>query len=323
VQTPRKQRRPRLRPWMVWTIAALPFAIVLSAGVFCAVALPGCASCHVRGEFGKATKASSHASIACAACHVPKAPADRVAFGFREVAHMVVPVVNGRDNGWSAVPDENCLACHRDIEKGPVSARGLRIDHLRCTAGDACTDCHSSVAHGAASGWTRGYDMEKCIVCHVKRGSTKCNVCHEQRSDRDRVASGAFAVTHSASWRKTHGLGNWATCTVCHKADDCEECHGTGVPHDGKFIERHSSVATKPGARCSTCHEQRFCDSCHGLKMPHDKAFVRTHPEKAKADKASCMRCHVDSDCSTCHVTHIHPGGSIGRITGALSGGGR
>jgi len=308
------------RRTLVWIIAiaiVVPAAAVVASSAYFAVALPGCESCHVTGQFGEATQASVHGTVSCTSCHVSQAPVDRAAFGVRQLTHMVIPLVNGEGRGWSTVTDDACTKCHSGVKERVVSARGIRVNHALCSEGSACIDCHSAVAHGQDVGWQKSYDMEQCLGCHVARASTECDVCHEPRDRQERIASGSFAVTHGRTWRQTHGMGDVSTCAVCHSAADCGECHGAGVPHDAKFLQSHAETANQASARCESCHERSFCDGCHQTTMPHTRKFKTDHASAAKADRDLCARCHVDSDCTGCHEKHVHPGGAIGPASGA------
>lgn len=303
---------PVARRRIIWSAAVLIVVIVLGLGVFDIVALPGCESCHDRDGFRAATAASAHAKADCRSCHVPAGLVDRVAFTLRQPLHMFVPVTGGAVRDAAAVPDSRCVPCHTALKTGASASNGLRIAHASCAVGAACTDCHSATAHGAATLWLRAYDMDRCLVCHVTSAQTDCDLCHEGRSSAERVRSGTFAVTHGAQWRKTHGMGNPATCVVCHQRDACVGCHGPGLPHDARFVAVHAGYATSKDAKCSGCHERAFCDDCHGTPMPHPATFTSVHAKAAAAKPASCRRCHDESDCTTCHVKHIHPGGAVG-----------
>lgn len=311
-----KQLTPYARQKLIiWLLVILPFVVLLSGITYLAVAQPGCAGCHGRdSDFAVATQSAPHSSVACVDCHVAPSTVDRYDFALREAFHMILPLVDGAGRDWAAVENERCLSCHETINTKVVTLNGIRTDHKSCATDAQCSDCHSSVAHGGVTSWVRGYDMETCLACHVSEASTECDVCHVTRDRDRRVSTGSFAVTHGKEWRKTHGMGNTATCTVCHTAAKCEKCHGAGLPHGKGFIDQHSEVSTSPAAKCTSCHEQRFCSDCHGLQMPHSKGFVRAHARRAEADPKLCRRCHAESDCVQCHVKHIHPGGAIGAL---------
>lgn len=291
------------------------FTVGLAFGVYNAVALPGCVSCHDEGAFGAATRSAAHAGVDCASCHVPDSVTGRFAFGFRQAYHMTVPIVSGRGREWETVPDARCLACHEDVQSATVSANGVRISHALCATDERCSDCHAATAHGGATTWARTYDMETCLGCHVSQGAAECDLCHDGRLPADRVTTGVFAITHGPQWESTHGMGDSATCIACHTAASCEKCHGVGLPHSVKYVERHAADAARPEARCGSCHEtSTFCDGCHGLPMPHPAGFTEGHAALAEADQRLCDRCHADPDCTRCHEMHVHPGGAIGTL---------
>jgi hypothetical protein len=287
-------------------IAGLLFVV---ASLYLGSDTRSCGSCHDQADFVEATEASAHSTIACTECHAPRGRLQAVSVTAR---HVVPSARQGRT--LSEVDDAACLACHEPLLKKTTESLGLRIQHSTCTEGSTCTDCHSTTAHGDATGWPRTYEMEKCMDCHAARASVKCDVCHEGRRAEERVASGVFAVTHGPDWRKTHGMGNSKTCAACHTAASCEKCHGPGVPHDAEYVKRHAEDARSDGAKCDSCHETAFCNDCHGTPMPHSRKFTRTHAAEATKNKSMCNRCHAPADCSECHVKHVHPGGAVGKL---------
>ncbi len=308
---------PRVLRSLVWIAVVLPFTLVAGASVFLAVVTPGCARCHNDAAFVEATDRSAHSGVECVACHVPAGALDRAAFGFRQAFHMGIPIISSAGRDWEAVPDSRCMRCHEEVVDRVVAARGLRIDHATCAKGSACTDCHSTTAHTTATAWPRVYDMETCLRCHVASDvSANCDLCHDGKLPADRVTTGVFAITHGPRWEQTHGMGGSATCTACHTAANCAKCHGVGLPHEPRYLKVHAAHALSKEARCLSCHEATFCSECHGTAMPHTNAFTRTHAAAARADEKLCTRCHAEADCITCHVTHVHPGGAIGALTG-------
>jgi hypothetical protein len=185
------------------------------------------------------------------------------------------------------------------------------MNHAACAIAASCTDCHSSTAHGSATPWVRSYDMDGCLKCHIKSGKVGCDLCHQGKDVRARVKTSVFAVTHGPKWKTTHGMGDTATCGVCHVASDCADCHGPGVPHEPKFVDVHASYAVQPKAKCASCHKESFCIACHGTEMPHPTGFTPQHAEDAKKQPELCERCHESSDCTDCHRKHVHKGGAI------------
>lgn len=295
--------------WLVFGV--LGALAVLVAGVgYTAVALPGCESCHLEGDFGSETAAAPHADVACVDCHVEDTAVGRVSFATRELFHMVIPIVKDLDRTFSAVPAERCVSCHAQVEQpGTVGTHGLKIAHITCVGTAVCSDCHSITAHGASTAWPRVPQMEECYECHgTTNDVTDCDTCHVERDERQRVFDGPFRVTHGPQWESTHGMGDMKSCSACHDDDKCAGCHGAGVPHGGAFVDRHAEFSTSPEARCVTCHLTEFCEGCHSYEMPHPVEFVTGHGDVVEADgQEGCLSCHEEADCTECHVSHVHP----------------
>jgi hypothetical protein len=308
---------PQVRPRAVANAVAWAFVLILSFSVVAVAAtgllLPRCGVCHSGGDFGTATRASAHGKVDCAACHVPANPVAKTSFAFQQVTHLGGPIVKSAASGLAAVSNDQCLACHQDVNEKIVSANGLRIKHEVCARGSLCTDCHSATAHGKEATWQKTYSMDQCLHCHGSRPElAKCDVCHEGRRTEERLASGPWRVTHGPNWRQTHGMGDMFTCPTCHPGAFCDKCHGPGLPHTPDFRITHPAQATKPDAKCYTCHKRAFCSDCHGLVMPHPLEFVKTHSDEVpKVGVGVCNRCHSKADCTKCHELHVHPGGAV------------
>ena len=264
-----KASSPGPRRRIIWSVVAGIVIVVLALGVYNAVVLPGCRSCHDRGGFRAATASAPHGNVDCRSCHVPVGTLNRAAFSLRQPFHMLVPRSGGTERDAAAVPDSRCLPCHEDVVDNVVESNGIRIAHGSCAVGASCTDCHSATAHGRETSWVRAYDMDTCLTCHVANEQTECDLCHEGRRPENRIKSGTFAVTHGSQWQATHGMGDGATCTVCHQPADCVQCHGAGLPHEPGFVQTHAGYAKRSDERCANCHEPSFCDACHGMPMPH------------------------------------------------------
>ena len=301
-----------LRKIVVWIAVAIVVVAVAIVGslTVSAVALPGCESCHLSGEFARDSGVSPHASTECVACHVEPGVAGRYEFATRQVFHMVVPLIREVDRAAADVSDARCLSCHGELEIAKVTeTNGMRIVHSKCADGATCTSCHSVTAHGASTRWPRTSRMEDCFSCHGDTNTvTDCDACHTRRDQRDLISSGTFRTTHGPEWQTTHGMGDTRTCVACHDDDKCGSCHGPGVPHEGRFLETHSTFSTDPASKCTTCHTKRFCSDCHGYPMPHTTKFTLEHGATVEKDgEKRCLRCHDKGDCTQCHVDHVHP----------------
>ncbi len=218
-------------------------------------------------------------------------------------------VVTGRPSN-----DAQCLACHKDIKKRVVSANGFRIDHESCAvrqrSASTATPPSLTVARRVGSRLRHGGVSR---VPRRRKASTKCDTCHVEKdraTARGRPAS--FAITHGKEWRKTHGMGNMANCSVCHTAAKCEKCHGVGLPHDKKFLEQHGAVRPDPAAKCSSCHDDRFCPglSRHsGCRTPASSPGITLQRRGGPAISASGAT--PTRTARECHVKHVHPGGAV------------
>jgi hypothetical protein len=295
--------------WVAIGLGVVVLAVVAAVG-YTAVALPGCDSCHLKGDFATDTASSPHADVACADCHVEMTVPGRISFAAREVFHMVVPLVGDLDRSYAAVPADRCASCHPETaQAGIVGTRGLRMQHVTCIGDFTCTDCHSLTAHGASTSWPRVAQMEDCYSCHGQTNEVvACDSCHAEREERQRIFDGPFRVTHGAEWESTHGMGEMRSCSACHTQDKCASCHGVGVPHSGNFLDLHAGFSTSPEARCTTCHREEFCSDCHAYPMPHTAEWVLGHGDLVEDDgEGGCLTCHEKADCTDCHESHVHP----------------
>ncbi len=319
--------RPRLIAKLsrraVVTAAAVAVVVIVGAAAAVTSRPSSCASCHAMRPYAQALADSSHSQIGCYSCHLEAGVWSYPAFKAREWGPMALGSLLGREPTGTAlgVASRPCLSCHEAVLEGPVRRNGIRIDHLAC-AGESmdCSSCHNAVAHGRAIRWVRAPVMEECVRCHVSaKAPTGCDSCHEGRRERDRLQKGPWQVTHGASWKSTHGLGDIRFCVTCHPADYCVKCHGVELPHGSDFGRLHGAVAKTTDAKCVDCHDREaLCDECHRMQMPHPKGFLKVHAE-AVSDRGekTCARCHIIKlDCRGCHDAHVHPATTEGTLGG-------
>ncbi len=295
----------------VWVIAGLVVLLTVAFAVTAAT-LPGCTQCHSSQSFVEQTEAHSHATIDCVRCHASVGVPHRITYGYNLLFGQTLGVAPSDGGPITAIPDSTCLSCHADVMTRTVTAGGLSILHKECTKGRMCTDCHADTAHGTEVKWIQTVSMNQCLDCHnTDRVRADCNVCHDEKSEKDRIRSGEWAVTHGENWEQTHGMGDLDTCAACHPNDYCVRCHGMRLPHGTNFIRSHPQSALLQPKDCAVCHQQQFCDSCHGIRMPHPASFTPKHSAVVGSEgQEKCLRCHVQDDCTTCHVKHVHPGGA-------------
>lgn len=276
---------------------------------------PNCERCHTGDEARLRISAthSAHKGQSCVSCHAGKNIVDRVAFSAQTTYSMIIPVFNVQNYDAPSSYDAKCEGCHANLS-GVTSNNGIRINHLKCASKTSCVKCHGTTGHsinGPVNNVT--YTMDACFECHKDISSDKkCTLCHAGRSSQSIKATSSWQVTHGPNWKRTHGMGNLNTCSVCHADSMCAKCHGVGVPHNKSFFSDHGKMAQDKKQNCTSCHETTFCTNCHGdIEMPHPKGFLKQHSSVATKDNdPACLICHAKTDCTNCHAKHIHPGGA-------------
>lgn len=257
---------------------------------------------------------SAHVGVVCASCHAPGIAA-RADMSRRVVVEMLptAVVAGGVSGPGEGVADAGCATCHSASLGEVIDRDGVRVLHPSCALERSCVECHGQTAHGATSRVSRTYTMESCAECHVASGATlECDACHSPHTQRERLDSGPWQVTHGSEWAQTHGLGSLTSCSVCHPSDYCVRCHGTVLPHPLGFGQSHGDEAKKNLNACAACHStQALCTPCHTIEMPHPAGFLKQHSSAAdEVEDPRCVRCHDTDECVFCHVQHVHPGGA-------------
>ena len=253
---------------------------------------------------------SAHPSVKCIVCHMTSGRLgilpDGIALQRRALRSVfrVVPQV-------TTVDDTACLKCHSRIRAGVSVARGIRVQHADFIE-KACSECHGGVGHVVENRRYALPEMDACMSCHTASAQevSGCTMCHSTQSQRERRDTDtSWRVTHGPEWKSTHGLGELQTCSTCHAADFCVECHGTPLPHTSDWSVVHGhGLTSKTREKCTTCHEPTWCDTCHGIDMPHPPSFLPDHGQLAtSAGKEACARCHAQAGCDDCHLRSAHP----------------
>jgi len=134
-----------------------------------------CVSCHEMKRHQTELKASSHAKdaekkdISCSQCHIPptglRFASIKLVFGVKDIYAHYFGEPNDLDRRKLQnftrrfVPDENCLACHKDLTKNvknkPISEIGKQaheayLGHNGDKSGNTrsnCVGCHQNMAH--------------------------------------------------------------------------------------------------------------------------------------------------------------------------------
>lgn len=328
--------------------------------------VPRCLECH-------AHRAEEHfADARCETCHMPLADAP-----FDRVAILGLPYPRDHETGSFIREDhgtmaqagvarcatchtrERCESCHVDaasvasIAQMPVAGGLVARSLPQFAAHYPVPASHQSSSfletHGAEA------SRAACATCHVREDCITCHVppqpvvVTDMPARRDTRAPGVQVVRRAPSSHRApqfameHGNASaaaGATCTACHRASMCVDCHdaaATGAPalvarglatdtqsiasagsfHPPNYVGRHSAEAYARRLECSNCHDSRvFCADCHasagmssarvsGRLGPgfHDAEplWLLRHGQAARQALESCSSCHKQSECMQCH----------------------
>jgi len=130
-----------------------------------------CVSCHEMKRYQLELQASSHfkdaekKEISCSQCHIPPSgvrwASIKLVFGIKDIYAHYFGEPNDLDRlklqqfTRRFIPDENCLACHKDLTKNvknePISETGRQAHEAYLGKnGDSrsnCSGCHQNMAH--------------------------------------------------------------------------------------------------------------------------------------------------------------------------------
>jgi len=267
--------RPRYIIWFSVVILALALFVVFGGIIgtstywFCSV------PCHkVQADTIAAYNASSHAHVACVACHEPADgnPVVVLLAKAKSMAEVPPTVTNTFElplNKGSAyalntheMGSTQCTQCHtdtRDITPGG----GIIIDHeVHAKDNVTCTTCHNRIAHNddAVEQKLPGNEkhqnfmkMDACFRCHdlegKRRAPGKCSACHPKGFNL------IPPMHESAEWLPK---GHAEAATESLREFGAAEVEAEELVKEG--VSEEVAVAVE---YCSTCHKQSFCDACH------------------------------------------------------------
>ena len=245
--------------------------LVILGAAACQLPASDCADCHDQGQ---KLKASAHASVACAHCHLN---------------HDVYPHPEG-------VPKPACSRCHADqVGEHAQSVHGLALKRGNAAAPD-CAVCHGS-AHELASARTEAFR---------KKVPETCGMCHTEISQQ------FLSSVHGKALEQ--GVAQAPVCTDCHGEhsiqapansaslvhpsnvpETCARCHGNvrlnrkfGMPADRvvSFDASYHGLASAAGSQTVA-----NCASCHGVH----NILASSDPQSTINPKnlpRTCGQCH-------------------------------
>ncbi|MBE0477419.1 MAG: cytochrome c3 family protein [Coriobacteriia bacterium] len=314
----RERRRPAAadgverRPWRHRRQAAAAAAALAALALVSAWDYSGrdglCARCHHTSRAFETRAEGAHASVPCGRCHVGRGAAGALArIGGAGNAVNAALGASADVPMPSFVSDRACLACHRAVTEGTITARGVRIRHADISgAGYRCGDCHNTVAHGPRVRRAREPSMSSCVVCHDgEKASAACETCH--------VDDPGVAIRRLPRGFKKARIVK-EDCRGCHSIESCNECHGLELPHSRRFVDGYHARQALDKETCLKCHDlYAFCNKgCHRFKAglaagprvlggQHGTRprFVGWH---SRYGPRRCAGCHDDPNvCRYCH----------------------
>ena len=244
-------------PWrrlLAVTLGCIGVFVLLNAAAVTVVAVTPerCLECHARAapnrsRCAKATTAPHVLTVTVV--HRPSTLRFRRTPGIR---HVPAPAMTSRGGALRGSAMRRVRQCH-DVSGGPSEEGAIRVNHATCAERPAVHRLPLSRCHGDSVSWPRSYDMFDCVPCHMSQAqSVQCDYCHTERSPAERVSTGTFALTHSANWRETHGMGDPLACGACHHGRQVRVVpRGRRAAHPGVRVS-HSEVAVQPDAECLT-----------------------------------------------------------------------
>ncbi len=191
------------------------------------------------------------AGFLCNRCHSAVGHGEAVPEGSRHEPTMFQCLIchNNRytsSEGEVAIAD--CELCHtkKDYAETPSTHETAAWEKQHGSLGilSTCSACH--------------HDKRMATLDLGETGAPDCRSCHDgllmphpkswQRLHGEREAA----------------LGEEA-CTTCHPSEDyCKTCHQLAMPHPSGFVASHTKAAERIGTGCMNCHRADNCQACHG-----------------------------------------------------------
>ena len=284
-------------------------------------------------------------------------------------------------NAEKLYPPAACSTCHTDFSEGShadlgagnvplpdkpappavvVPAARITFSHERhLDEGVPCLTCHQGVPSTDLATREHLPEMSTCLDCHNGgKAPGECTTCHLQ-GDGGRVLTqfeedgllfpaGRFRPDdhQDGRWLQVHQFAarvDEGSCSACHEAADCLECHdGVVKPeglHPADWVMTHGLEAQRRTLDCQACHEtETDCQECHrnaevvrgpfpGGPGSDQEGLLRFHPEGwagvvgeipgadhhshvARRSLETCEACHGGEDealCLDCHGTLVSP----------------
>jgi hypothetical protein len=183
---------------------------------------------------------------------------------------------------------KECAKCHKGSGIAPTHGTDQLLEHgfLARRAGKNCVDCHN---------------QQFCLDCHRGGGINADLSISNYRTNY-------IPKTHRTDFREIHpikALDNPQTCTKCHDARFCSQCHAKFRGED-LMVQSHrkgfSDLPTSSGGPLHSTFSASQCQTCHPGGLLPEHVWSAAHAQEARRNLQACQTCHSDGDvCMTCH----------------------
>jgi hypothetical protein len=273
------------------------------------------------------TLTGAHAKLACADCHVKKAPSfslPRFPKLKRSATYLGLrqDCASCHNDPHAGGKAANCAACHTQDKFKPARNFDhdkffpLRDGHAKV----ACAKCHKTTAAAAPDKIFGAVAGRTCKDCHASphraAWTAGCADCHTARA----VPWASARERMTKAWHAATGF----RLEKPHERTRCAACHDPARP----YAERHPSGAqARTQKNCAACHRDkhagqfrgRTCLDCHSETAFVPSSYSRkqhasVYPLEGAHSKAACGACHIydeglkavryagtREDCAFCH----------------------
>jgi len=152
--------------------------------------------------------------------------------------------------------------------------------------------------------------VKNCKSCHAQ---SFCLDCHkgggiDVNLNTEIARAGTAPESHRTDFREIHpikALDNPQTCTRCHNARFCSECHEKFRGEDLRVLSHRKGWSNLQTANPGPMHETFNvfqCQTCHPGGVLPKHVWSSDHAREARRNLQACQTCHSDGDvCMTCH----------------------
>jgi predicted CXXCH cytochrome family protein len=221
--------------------------------------------------------------------------------------------VGGTQNFHAPVKDEDCVACHKQLNP-THPLKGAKSFTLTSEGAALCYQCHDT------------FGKKKFIHPPVKDG--ECAYCHKPHGGAERFLLGVgsnqselcFGCHEAAPFQKKfrHGPVAVGECTKCHNPhesayksllpgpvwESCLKCHEDFLKPLKEAAFVHSPVKNSP---CTSCHTPHGGEVDKLLKKKTPDLCLGCHKniEKKKKEAVVHKPLTQEGGCAACHAVHF------------------